>query len=100
MVLLLLQTDQKQGRCCLYYLPIICQLDLLYLQVTGRQVSEVRRSPALPYMTSSLLTDAANQLGSSVAATMSNAQALFEGGAGGKAATALVSSSHVLRNDL
>lgn len=68
------------------------------LQVTGKQVSEVRRNPSLPYMTSSLLTDAANQLGSSVAATMSNAQALFEGGAGGKAATALVSLSLCLRD--
>ncbi|KAA6425407.1 MAG: hypothetical protein FRX49_04900 [Trebouxia sp. A1-2] len=50
------------------------------LQVTSKQGSDVRRSPSLPFMTSSMLTAAANQLGSDVARTMANAQVLYEGG--------------------
>jgi len=50
------------------------------VQVTSKQGIDVKRSPYLPFMTSSVLTAAANQLGSDVARTMANAQVLFEGG--------------------
>ncbi len=50
------------------------------VQVTSKQGIDVKRSPSLPFMTSSMLTAAANQLGSDVARTMANAQVLFEGG--------------------
>ena len=50
------------------------------MQVTSKQGIDVKRSPSLPFMTSTMLTAAANQLGSDVARTMANAQVLFEGG--------------------
>ncbi|KAL0040585.1 hypothetical protein WJX77_011670 [Trebouxia sp. C0004] len=50
------------------------------LQVTSKQGVDVKRSPSLPFITSSMLTAAASQLGSDVARTMANAQVLFEGG--------------------
>ena len=52
----------------------------VWVQVTSKQGIDVKRSPSLPFMTSSMLTAAANQLGSDVARTMANAQVLFEGG--------------------
>ena len=52
----------------------------VWVQVTSKQGIYVKRSPSLPFMTSSMLTAAANQLGSDVARTMANAQVLFEGG--------------------
>lgn len=48
--------------------------------MTSKQGIDVKRSPSLPFMTSTMLTAAANQLGSDVARTMANAQVLFEGG--------------------
>lgn len=38
------------------------------------------RKPAAPFITSSMVQDAANRLGFQVATTTSTAQALFEGG--------------------
>ena len=52
---------------------------LLALQVSSVKGTEVKRNASAPYMTSSMLSDAANKLGFKVQATMSNAQALFEG---------------------
>lgn len=49
------------------------------LQVTGVRSNQYSRGPSAPYMTSSMLMDAANQLGSNVKATMAAAQRLFEG---------------------
>lgn len=49
------------------------------LQVTGLKSQNYNRGPSAPYMTSSMLMDAANQLGSNVTATMTAAQGLFEG---------------------
>ena len=49
------------------------------MQVKKVKGTESSRSPAAPYMTSSMLMDASNQLGNSVATTMSAAQGLFEG---------------------
>lgn len=48
-------------------------------QVTGVRSNQYNRGPLAPYMTSSMLMDAANQLGSNVKATMAAAQRLFEG---------------------
>lgn len=48
-------------------------------QVTGVKSQDSSRGPSAPYMTSTMLMDAANQLGSNVAATMAAAQGLFEG---------------------
>ena len=56
-----------------------------HMQITGVRGTEVEKGPSAPYMTSTMLTDAANQLGSNVARTMANAQALFEGGDAGAA---------------
>ena len=50
------------------------------MQVTGLKKTELMRGPSPPYMTTSMLADAGNQLGASVGATMMDAQALFEGG--------------------
>ncbi len=55
------------------------------VQVDRMKSTEAKRSPSAPYMTSTMLTDAANHLGSSVAGTMATAQALFEGGDAGEA---------------
>ena len=49
------------------------------LQVSAVKGTEIKRNPSAPYMTSTMLSDAANRLGSKVSHTMSNAQALFEG---------------------
>lgn len=51
----------------------------MFFQVTGLRSHNYSRGPSAPYMTSTLLMDAANQLGSNVAATMTAAQGLFEG---------------------
>jgi len=58
----------------------VCVCVCVCVQVTSKQGIDVKRSPSLPFMTSSMLTAAANQLGSDVARTMANAQVLFEGG--------------------
>ena len=49
------------------------------VQVTGVKSQDYSQGPSAPFMTSTLLMDAGNQLGSNVAATMAAAQALFEG---------------------
>lgn len=51
----------------------------MLVQVTGVKSQDSSRGPSAPYMTSTMLMDAANQLGSNVAATMAAAQGLFEG---------------------
>lgn len=54
------------------------------LQVSSVNRTSMSRSPAAPFITSSMVQDAANRLGYKVANTMSTAQALFEGGDQGK----------------
>ena len=49
------------------------------LQVTAIKRQDYTRSPEAPYMTSTMLMDAANQLGSNVGSTIAAAQGLFEG---------------------
>lgn len=51
----------------------------ILVQVAGLKSHNYNRGPSAPYMTSTMLMDAANQLGSNVAATTTAAQGLFEG---------------------
>ena len=64
------------------------------IQVTGVKNSESSRNPGAPFITSSMVQDAANRLGFKVANTMSTAQALFEGGDQGEALGPLHSVPH------
>ena len=57
----------------------LCLARSMFFQVTGLKSHNYNRGPSAPYMTSTMLMDAANQLGSDVAATMTAAQGLFEG---------------------
>jgi len=65
---------RQKVQSSLFFSTTVC------VQVTSKQGIDVKRSPSLPFMTSTMLTAAANQLGSDVARTMANAQVLFEGG--------------------